>query len=65
MDGAMAWAKPCPNPMPGPSGIEIRPFFEVAPEFGDRYVPVTDHPEGWHLCSTSGHGAIRQERRST
>lgn len=30
MDEAVAWAKRCPNPMPGPSEIEIRPFFEVA-----------------------------------
>ena len=26
MDEAVAWAKRCPNPMPGPSEIEIRPF---------------------------------------
>jgi hypothetical protein len=30
MDEAVAWAKRCPNPMPGPSEIEIRPYFEVA-----------------------------------
>ena len=30
MDEAVAWAKRCPNPMSGPSGIEIRPFFEAA-----------------------------------
>lgn len=30
MDEAVAWAMRCPNPMPGPSEIEIRPFFEVA-----------------------------------
>ena len=30
MDEAMAWAMRCPNPMPGPSEIEIRPFYEVA-----------------------------------
>jgi hypothetical protein len=29
MDEAVAWAKRCPNPMAGPSEIEIRPFFEV------------------------------------
>lgn len=28
MDEAVAWAKRCPNPMPGPSEIEIRPFYE-------------------------------------
>ena len=30
MDEAIAWAKRCPNPMSGPSEIEIRPFFEAA-----------------------------------
>jgi hypothetical protein len=28
MDEAVAWVKRCPNPMPGPSEIEIRPFYE-------------------------------------
>jgi len=26
MDEAVAWVKRCPNPMPGPSEIEIRPY---------------------------------------
>jgi hypothetical protein len=30
MDEAVAWVKRCPNPMPGPSEIEIRPIFEMA-----------------------------------
>jgi hypothetical protein len=30
MDEAVAWVKRCPNPMPGPSEIEIRPFYELA-----------------------------------
>jgi hypothetical protein len=30
MDEAVAWGRRCPNPMPGPSEIEIRPFFEAA-----------------------------------
>lgn len=29
MDEAVAWGKRCPNPMPGPSEIEIRPFMEA------------------------------------
>jgi len=29
MDEAVAWAKRCPNPMPGRSEIEIRPFMEA------------------------------------
>jgi hypothetical protein len=30
MDQAVAWVKRCPNPMPGPSEIEIRPLYEMA-----------------------------------
>jgi hypothetical protein len=30
MDEAVAWVKRCPNPMPRPSEIEIRPFYELA-----------------------------------
>jgi hypothetical protein len=29
LDEAIEWAKRCPNPMPGPSVIEIRPMFEM------------------------------------
>lgn len=49
LDEAVAWAKRCPNPMPGRSEIEIRPFYEAeafaefmtpeelaAPRDGDR-----------------------------
>ena len=34
MDEAVAWVKRCPNPMPGPSEIEIRPLYEPA-DFAD------------------------------
>lgn len=34
MDEAVEWVKKCPNPMPGPSEIEIRPFYE-AEDFAD------------------------------
>jgi hypothetical protein len=30
MDEAVSWVKRCPNPMPGPSEIEIRPLQELA-----------------------------------
>src|SRR5690606_41314583 len=30
MDEAVQWVKRCPNPMPGPSEIEIRPLYEEA-----------------------------------
>lgn len=29
MDEAVAWVRRCPNPMPGPSEIEIRPLYEM------------------------------------
>ena len=34
MDEALDWVRRCPNPMPGPSEIEIRPLFEME-DFGD------------------------------
>jgi hypothetical protein len=30
MDEAITWARRCPNPMPGPSELEIRPLYEEA-----------------------------------
>ena len=36
MAEALEWAKRCPNPMPGPSEIEIRPLYE-AEDFGDAF----------------------------
>ena len=38
MDEAVAWAKRCPNPMPGPSEVEIRRIFE-AEDFGEALTP--------------------------
>jgi len=38
MDEAIEWAKRCPNPMPGPSELEIRPIFE-AEDFGAEFTP--------------------------
>ena len=38
MAEAVAWVKRCPNPMPGPSEIEIRPFYEMA-DFADVATP--------------------------
>jgi len=35
LDEAVAWVKRCPNPMPGPSEIEIRPIYELADLMGD------------------------------
>ena len=38
MAEAVEWVKRCPNPMPGPSEIEIRPIFE-AEDFGAEFTP--------------------------
>ena len=38
MAEAIEWVKRCPNPMPGPSEIEIRPVFE-AEDFGAEFTP--------------------------
>ena len=38
MDEAVEWARQCPNPMPGPSELEIRPFYEMA-DFADVMMP--------------------------
>lgn len=38
MAEAVDWVKRCPNPMPGPSEIEIRPLFEAS-DFGDALTP--------------------------
>ena len=44
MDEAVAWVKRCPNPMPGPSEIEIRPFYEME----DFAEVVTDEISALH-----------------
>lgn len=38
MDEAIAWARRCPNPMPGVSELELRPVFE-AEDFGAEFTP--------------------------
>ena len=38
LDEAIEWAKRCPNPMPGPPELEIRPIFE-AEDFGAEFTP--------------------------
>ena len=40
MDEAVAWVKRCPNPMPGPSEIEIRPYYEME-DFAEILPPET------------------------
>src|SRR3984957_9803949 len=41
MDEAVAWVKRCPNPMPGPSEIEIRPLYEMA-DFQEFLTPEAE-----------------------
>ncbi len=38
MGEAVEWVKRCPNPMPGPSEIEIRPVYELS-DFADALTP--------------------------
>lgn len=38
MDEAVEWLKRCPNPMPGPSEVEIRPLYEPA-DFAEAITP--------------------------
>jgi hypothetical protein len=38
LDEAIEWVKRCPNPMDGPSDIEIRQIFE-AEDFGEEFTP--------------------------
>ncbi len=46
LDEAVEWVKRAPNPMPGPSEIEIRPFYEFE-DFGDAITPEqVEHEEG-------------------
>jgi len=38
MNEAVEWVKRCPNPMPGPSEIEIRPVYEMS-DFSEVLTP--------------------------
>ena len=38
MEEAIAWAKRCPNPMPGPSDLELRPIMGLE-DFGAAVTP--------------------------
>ena len=41
MDEAVEWVKRCPNPMFGPSEIEIRPLYEMA-DFAEALTPEAE-----------------------
>jgi hypothetical protein len=44
MQEAIDWVKRCPNPMPGDSEIEIRPFYEAG-DFGAEFTPELQEQE--------------------
>lgn len=50
---AVEWVKRCPNPMPGPSEIEIRPVFEMA-DFGDALTPEVAELENRNRAKAAG-----------
>ena len=45
MTEALEWIQRCPNPMPGPSEIEIRPLYELE-DFGDAMPDELREQEG-------------------
>jgi hypothetical protein len=53
MNEAVAWVKRCPNPMPGPSEIEIRPIYETA-DLDDVITPEIKEREERIRQKTSG-----------
>ena len=54
MAEAVEWVKRCPNPMPGPSEIEIRPVFEAS-DFGDALTPEAAEQEARLRETSLGH----------
>ena len=53
---AIEWVKRCPNPMFGPSDIEIRPFYEME-DFGEIVTPEVKEQEARlreHLANKGG-----------
>jgi len=53
LDEAVEWAKRCPNPMPGPSEIEIRPVYEAS-DFGEALTPEVADLHDRNREKTSG-----------
>jgi hypothetical protein len=53
MAHAVEWAKKCPNPMPSPSDLEIRPHYEIedfaetlTPELTERFERLREKTKG-------------------
>jgi hypothetical protein len=53
LDEAVEWVKKCPNPMPGPSEIEVRPLYEME-DFGDALTPELVEQEKQLRAQTVG-----------
>ena len=64
MDEAVHWAKRCPNLMPGPSEIDIRPFFDPA-DFEHLIPPeiraIPDRAKRWEAVSAKAAAADRTD----
>jgi hypothetical protein len=62
MAEAVEWVGRCPNPMPGPSEIEIRPVFEIQ-DFGEAMTPgLIEHDS---RSNRKGRAAAGEHRRLT
>ena len=62
MAEAIAWVKRCPNPMPGPSEIEIRPVYEMA-DFAEILTPEVAEQEDRHRAQARREGRRRTGHR--
>ena len=51
MQEAVEWVKKCPNPMPGDSDIEIRPFYEM--EDFDAAPDIVEHEQRLRSMATA------------
>jgi hypothetical protein len=54
MDEAVAWVKRCPNPMYGPSEIEIRPLYEMS-DFAEHMTPEAEQIHAGVSEKLAGH----------
>ena len=64
VDGAVAWVKRSPNPMPGPNEIAIRRMFDVE-EFGEALMPELAEGEDRLRGLLSKGSPIREKRPPT
>jgi hypothetical protein len=60
MEEAIEWVKRCPNPMPGPSEIEIRPVFEME-DFGAELTPELREQEKRVLAQAAENMKVAME----